>query len=357
MTTDGFEQLAAEYGDAARRALQAEDSTQAAGAFMARAADLTQVCAARLAQADPGGEAQATAAAQFLAKALVETGVAEHFVDLARMPAGAHQTSRAARAITEVEPYLAIVTTGQFEVTARRAAVDAQAFADLDTARVLAKNALADASALVSKRAAKSGQTALAGLAGLGFGTLAKAVDVVGSGLNFKIGDEAAGTLYERARDSLVSAYASIRALLGDSAANAAGAQMKTWVDELATGALFASVLERWYRTSETRMKLGVRIDALAPPADRWAAAVNGLDALSRQYAGQADLADKLLKGLKIVGLLPPAALPEGTLLLGAAYVALGGYIVFAGADAVDAPVGLHRVAGIRRIVEQALAK
>ncbi len=357
MTTDRFEQLAAEYGDAARRALQADDPTQAAGSFVSRAADLTEVCAARLAQADDGGQMQASAAAQLLAKALVETGVAEHFVDLARTPAGSRQPSRAARSIAEVEPYLAIVTTGQFEVTARRAAVEAQAFGDLHTARLLAKNALADACGLVSKRAAKSGQTALAGLAGLGFGTLAKAVDAVGSGLNFKIGDEAAGTLYGRARDSLVSAYASIRALLGDTAANAAGAQMKTWVDELATGALFASVLERWYRTSETRLKLGVRIDALAPPADRWAAAVNGLDALSRQYAGQADLADKLLKGLKIVGLLPPAALPEGTLLLGAAYVALGGYIVFAGADAVDAPIGLHRVAGIRRIVEQALAK
>ena len=86
-------------------------------------------------------------------------------------------------------------------------------------------------------------------------------------------------------------------------------------------------------------------------------AAANGLDALRRQYAGQADLVDKLLKGMKIVSLLPPAALPEATLLLGAAHVALGGYIVFAGADAVDAPVGLQRVAGIRRIVEQALAK
>ena len=355
--TERFERLAAEYGDAARRTLQADDPAQAAGRFVARAADLTPVFVTRLAQADLGDQVRAAAAAQLLAKALVETGVAEYLVDTARTPAGSKPSSRAARSLAEVEPFLAIVTTGQFEVTARRAAVDVEAYADLDTARLHVKTAVVDACALVSQRAAKSGQTALAGLAGLGFGTLAKAVDMVGSGLSFKIGDEAAGTLYGRARDSLVSAYSSIRALLGDTAANAAGAQMKTWVDELATGALFANVLERWYRTSEARARLGARIDASAPPAARWVAAANGLDALRRQYAGQADLVDKLLKGMKIVSLLPPAALPEATLLLGAAHVALGGYIVFAGADAVDAPVGLQRVAGIRRIVEQALAK
>lgn len=355
MTMDEIERLAGAYAEAARRTVQADDPALAAGQFVSRAAELTQASAARL--AGVGDEIRSAAAAQMLAKALVETGVAEHLVDAARTSDRAARASRTTRSIAEIEPLLAIVATGQLVVKARRAVVEAQAFDDLDTARLLAKTAVVDACALVSKRAGKSGQTALAGLAGLGFGTLAKAVDVVGSGLSFKLGDETAGTLYGRARDSLVSAYASIRALLGDSAADAAGAQMKTWVDELATGTLFANVLERWYRTAEARAKLGARIDASAPPAARWAAAVNGLDGLGRQYAGQADLADKLLKGLKIVGLLPPAALPEGTLLLGAAYVALGGYIVFAGADAVDAPVGLQRVAGIRRIVEQALAK
>ena len=355
MTMDGMARLTGAYADAARRTLQADDPALAAGQFVSRAAELTQASAARLAGAD--AEIRAAAAAQMLAKALVETSVAEHLVDAARAPGRSTQASRAARSIVEVEPFLAIVATGQFSIITRRAALDAQAFADLDAARLHAKTAVVDACALVSIRAAKSGQTALAGLVGLGFGTLAKAVDVVGSGLSFKLGDEKAGTLYGRARDSLVSAYASIRALLGDSAADAAGAQMKIWVDELATGALFGKVLEAWYRTTEARSTLGARIDASAPTAARWAAAVNGLDGLSRQYVGQADLADKLLKGLKIVGLLPPAALPEGTLLLGAAYVALGGYIVFAGADAVDAPVSLQRVAGIRRIVEQALAK
>ncbi len=357
MTVQEYERLAGAYADAARRTLQADDPAQAAGQFVSRAADLTDASAGRLAGIGLGEDAHSAAAAQLLAKALVETGVASYLIDVARTPGGSKQTSRAARSIAEVEPLLAILTTGQFDLAARRTTVDAQAFADLGAARLLARNAVADACALVSNRAAKSGQTALAGLAGLGFGTLARAVDVVGSGLSFKIGDASAGTLYGRARDTLVSAYASIRALLGDTAAKAAGAQMKAWVDELASGALFATVVEAWYRTAEARQQLGARIDASAPPAARWASAVNGLGGLSRQYAGQADLTDKLLKGLKIVGLLPPAALPEGTLLLGAAYVALGGYIVFAGADAVDAPVGLQRVAGIRRIVEQAVAK
>lgn len=352
-----FERLTGAYADAARVALAADDPAAAAAQFVWRAAELTEASAARLAAAGGADLAHETAGARLLAKALVETGVAEYLVDLAQTPGATTRASRAARSAAEVEPLLAILTTGQFAATARRAAADVQAFANTEVARRLVTTALADTCALVSKRAAKSGQTALAGLAGLGFGTLAKAVDVVGSGLSFKLGDETAGTLYGRARDSLVSAYASIRALLGDTAANAAGAQMKTWVDELATGALFANVLERWYRTAEARAKLDARINAGTPTAARWSAAVGGLEGLGRQYAGQADLVDKLLKGMKIVSLLPPAALPEATLLLGAAHVALGGYIVFAGADAVDAPVGLQRVAGIRRIVEQALAK
>ena len=353
---EGYDRLVGAYADAARRALQADDPAQAAGQFVSRAAELTVAGADRLTGIDPGNDARSAASAQLLAKALVETNVAAYLVEVARTPDGSKPPSRAARTLVEVEPYLAILATGQMETSTRRATVDAQAFADLGAARQLAKNAVADACSLVSSRAAKSGQAALSGLAGLGFGTLARAVDVVGSGLSFKIGDESAGTLYGRARDSLVSAYASIRALLGDTAANAAAAQMKTWVDGLASGSLFATVVEAWYRTAEARARLGARIDASAPSAARWASAVNGLGGLSRQFAGQADLADKLLKGLKIVGLLPPAALPEGALLLGAAYVALGGYIVFAGADAVDAPVGLQRVPGIRRIVEQALA-
>jgi len=357
MTIAGFDRLTAEYGDAARRTLQADDPAQAAAQFVSRAAALTEASAARLTSASPDDETRSAAETQLLAKALVETNIAEHLVSVARTPEVSMRTSRAARSSAELELLLSIVATGEFAVTVGRAALDAQAFADLDTARLLTKNAVTDACALVSKRAAKSGQTALAGLAGLGFGTLARAVDVVGSGLSFKLGDETAGTLYARARDSLVSAYASIRGLLGDTAANAAGAQMKIWVDDLASGALFGTLVEAWYRTAEARAKLGARIDTSAPPAAGWASAVTRLEALGRQYAGTADLTDKLLKGLKVVGLLPPAALPEGTLLLGAAYVALGGYIVFAGADAVDAPVGLQRMAGVRRIVEQAVAK
>jgi hypothetical protein len=66
------------------------------------------------------------------------------------------------------------------------------------------------------------------------------------------------------------------------------------------------------------------------------------------------NLAEKLLKGLKFIGGLSEAVLPQAKLIFAAAHIALGGYVVLAGADYVDSPniKWLDRVAGVRRVVE-----
>ena len=76
--------------------------------------------------------------------------------------------------------------------------------------------------------------------------------------------------------------------------------------------------------------------------------------ALEVVYRKQVDIVGKILTTLRFVAFVPAAALPQGRLLMAATYILVGGYIVLAGADYVDAPAltYLDRVSGVRRQVE-----
>jgi hypothetical protein len=75
---------------------------------------------------------------------------------------------------------------------------------------------------------------------------------------------------------------------------------------------------------------------------------------LNEAYRRQSHLADQILPKLKWVAVIPAAALPQGRLLLAAAYLVLAGYVVLLGADYVDARRLrlLDRVPGVRRTVQ-----
>ena len=80
--------------------------------------------------------------------------------------------------------------------------------------------------------------------------------------------------------------------------------------------------------------------------------------ALNDGFQRKTSLIDKILPKIRYVGMIPGAALPGGQLLVAAAYLALGGYVLFLGADYLDS-TGirfLDRVPGVRRIVEESLA-
>ena len=87
-------------------------------------------------------------------------------------------------------------------------------------------------------------------------------------------------------------------------------------------------------------------------------AAIESVDGLDAAYRQQIELAQKLLRGVKFLGNVAAAALPQGRLLLAASYIVLGAYVVLAGADYVDAQrlKLLNRVPGVRQVVETNLA-
>jgi hypothetical protein len=194
---------------------------------------------------------------------------------------------------------------------------------------------------------------------GLGVGELAQAAGVVSIGIAQALGQaEKVTRLLTAFRTFLKQVYDSLLALLGQQLAQTAAKQVLQWVDDLQKGELFAEVLEKLYETKVTGEALKLFVSESQAALPQFVAAIEKVDGLNASYLQQLDLAEKLLRGVQLVGGVPAAVLPQGRLLLSAAYIALGAYVVLAGADYVDAQrlKLLDRVPGVRQVVEGNLA-
>ncbi len=207
---------------------------------------------------------------------------------------------------------------------------------------------------LISTRASKNGQSAFAGLLGLGIGEVGKAAGTVGLGLAQALGQaEKVTWLYNLFRDFALRAYDSVVALLGPTLAQLAGKRIMEWIDEVREAKFFGSLLERLYQTKLTKESLDQLITESKAETQRFLDANQSLTQLNDGFGRQMSLIEKLLKGLQYFGSIPAAILPSGPLLVAGVYIVICGYVVFAGADYVDAPSRvLNRVSGVRQIVE-----
>ena len=220
-------------------------------------------------------------------------------------------------------------------------------------------NAVDDAVDLISSRAGKVGQSALAGLVGMGAAELAGAAGIVGMDIAEALGQaEKVTRLYELFRSYVTSAVESLIALVGRPALEAATDQALEWIGELAEGKLFAQLLQKLYETDKTIEVLKLEIEASQADLKQFVTAIEDVDKLDSAFHEQIKLAEKLLKGLRIVGGLAAATLPAGQLIMAGVYLVLGIYIVAAGGDYVDAPrlEFMDRVPGVRQVVEIRLA-
>ena len=212
---------------------------------------------------------------------------------------------------------------------------------------------------LIRDRAADTGWEALGGVAKLGAGKLAEAAGLVSMEVADALGQAAqVARLYELMRTFLGEAYASLQALLGPALTQIAGDQVVGWIKEAGSGKKFARLVEKLYDTEPTGEALAkLAVESPAGLAE-YIAAIQGVDALEAAYRKQVEIVGKILKALKFVAIIPVVALPQGRLLMAAAYILVGGYIVLAGADYVDAQhlEILDRVPGIRKVVEASLA-
>ena len=168
---------------------------------------------------------------------------------------------------------------------------------------------------------------------------------------------ERVSRLYDLFRSFVSKVYDALVALVGEILMQKAGQKVLEWLNDLKEGKYFTEILEALYQTKPTQEELKKFVGDSQAALEKFTSAIQGVDGLSDGYGNQVKLAEKLLKGLKFTGGLSESVLPQAKLIFAAAYIALGGYVVLAGADYVDSPriKWLDRVAGVRRTVEGSL--
>lgn len=331
------------------------DAAARAEALAPLSADLTRDLAAGLDA--PDAPARAQAATKLLAKALADLEVTVFLLQAEQDEAeGGASPARAAErggALSTLDDSLSILLG---TVAPARAAVRAggEPPADLATARADLLAAVTDALDLVTERAARSGQTALGGVLGLGVSELAQAAALVGTGAAGVLGQgEAVARLTESVAKFAVQATSTVTSLLGPTLSQAATQHVLGWVTELQSGGRMAELVGRLYDTDTTTAQVQALVEAGPAEPGPYAAALTAVGGIESAYAQQVSLAERILAKAGFLSLIPAVALPQVRLLAAALYLSLAGYIVLAGADYVDSPrlTLLKRVAGVRQSV------
>lgn len=379
-TTDPYQDLASAYAAGVRellapsermpavrgapRAVSPADMAARAEQLAVISAELTQAAGEHLETGDPAERMAAEDA--LLAKALTDLELCSHLLQVAMMEEEeeAEQSptrgtvielgavdmeaiEKRLRMITGAEPPPPIVVRG------------ADLPADPATARLRLHQSVADALDRITERTGQVGQSAFAGLLALGTTELTQAVGLVGMEVAQALGQaEKVTRLYNAFRAFALRTYETLVTLLGQQVVQTAAQQVVTWLDELREGSQIRDWLAQVYETEQTREELSQLVTRSQAELQRYIDALQGVNELDERYRRRLELIDKLLRGLRFFSAVPAAALPQGRLLMAAAYILLTTYIVLTGADYVDARrlQLLDRVPGVRQIVETNLA-
>jgi hypothetical protein len=337
-----------------------QDLADQAEKLSALSEELTRAAAAQLADADPA--ARARASTRLLAKALTDLEVSAYMLQAAEDEdeevrwAGGQGAERGPGGQGPPEEYLTLLVAA--ESGGEAAERGGRPAVDLATARASLSTSVEDALELIPQRAGKTGQTALDGLLVLGIPQVLEAAGAVGMGIAQALGQaEKVTRLYLLFRGFAVRALEAVTELVGSESIKEVAERVVAWMKEMEKGKVLTELLEKFFETEKTNRYLNRVVSGSGAEPAAFAAAAEAVDGLEAAYRRQADLVEKLLRGLKFVALVPAAALPQGTLLMAGAYTVLGGYVVLAAADYVDARrlKLLDRVPGVRTVVETKL--
>ena len=336
---------------------------------------LTELAAADLAAQDVS--LREMASARLLAKALSDLEISRRLLEAAQAEEGApvssatgttdaggtaEATGAVAAAVApppaDIQANLDRLLSDQpLAPPARRAVL--QLPSDLPGARQQLSATVDTTMQAIRDQAAKIGQEAISGLLVLGLSEIARAAGIVGLGIAGALGQaEKVTQLYNLFRQFALNAYDSLVALLGPTIAKTAAQQALAWTNDVASGKDFGKLVDRLYQTAQTKQELDQLAKSSQAGLEKYIAAIQGVDGLSGKFQAQVGMVGQIIRGLRLLGGVPTAALPQAKLLLAAAYIVIGSYVVLAGADYVDADSVklLGRFTGVRLTVEQHLS-
>lgn len=306
---------------------------------------------------------RAEASNQLLAKALTDLTVSAYLLEAAEDKEAGIESPRTApreRSITASPPDdLLQIIVGSAPAASPKPGRTVRKALSMPVARETLSQTIDDTIYLISQRTSTAGQAALTGLFGIGLAQAGQAAGIVGQGIAEAFGQaERLSRLYALFRDFAHKAYESVLALLGPVAAQVAGQQVLDWLAEVKEAKFIGNLLEKIYDTRQTQEALLVMVGNTGAASEKLESAGLEVSELGQQCSRQTALVEKLLKGLKYLGGVPAAVLPYGTLLLAGAYIAIVAFLVFNGADYLDADrlKIFNRVRGIRQVIEANLA-
>jgi hypothetical protein len=257
----------------------------------------------------------------------------------------------------EIEDTLRTLTADAPKAPAAAGSASA-APAEARAARFKLAGEVVDTILAIRSETVAAGQTVFNGLLGIGAGAVAEAAGQVGLNIARASGEaDKALQIYDLFREFAFRSYEALMTLIGTHMAQATADQVVAWLAQLRSGEELGRLLDRTYGIHQLGAKLGDLVASSQASPEKFTAAALALATLRTHYDTQTNLVRRLLRGLVLFGIAPAIFLPEGGWLLAAAFIALTGYIVLAGADFLDAPgyQPLDRVPGVRHIVEQAL--
>jgi hypothetical protein len=337
-----------------------EDLAKKAEKLSSVSDNLTKMITSQLADTDPAVSMETSS--RMLAKALTDLQISAQLLQAAEDEKNGasfdktREAERGTRTLGASEEYLTVLLAEDAAV--RRKAEREGRPSNIGQARAMLSTNIEDTLMIISDRTSKTVQSAIGGLAGLGAGELAHAAGALGMNIAGILGQaERVSRLYDLFRSFVSKVYDALIALVGESLMQRAGQRVLEWVNDLKDGKYFNEILEALYQTKATQEELKKFVGDSQAGLEKFTGAIQGIDGLRNGYGDQVKLAEKLLKGLNFIGVLPGAVLPQAKLIFAVCYIALGGYVVLAGADYVDSPriKWLDRVAGVRRTVEGGL--
>lgn len=332
---------------------------QRARALAPKSARMTKAATKQLKNKSAARRAEASA--QLLAKACLDLDVSQRLIEQAQAEQGGAKPksittrSAASRAPSDlldvIEGKAAPIKTKS--VRSRGVGTTKDGLAQFATAT----------SKLIVERATNTGIESLGKILALGAFELIKGLELATVDVGAILGKgEKVSMLIQLGKDYIAKAFDALKNLLGPQLFEMAMKLAREQLEKLKTkkDEWTAKAIEKLYETEKTNKAVIALIAERNAPAEKIDAASQGISSLSDAFAKQVALIQKFYGYVGYANLLPMASLPQAKLVIALIYLLLGGYIVVAGADFVDAPnldvKILNRVPGVKTVVEMALA-